>query len=174
MNQGRHETAAAAYGTALERQPYNWLLMSEVSKFLTHTLKDPQGGLEMAEAGLSLNPACSSDLWNDRGESLFQLDRIDEAHDAYERALEVNPDDVRTRFNLIWVFSRQKDFASALKTIAEALSLDRANVYRERLLQQQTEILSQLDHRYSHEKSLQLNRVGNYVAKPKTSKAVDS
>ena len=39
---GRFEAVLAAYEQALERQPYNWVLMNEVAHFLTFSLHDPQ------------------------------------------------------------------------------------------------------------------------------------
>ena len=169
INAGRYEAAAAEYLGALERQPINWHLMGEVSKFLNFTLEDPNSGLEMVRAALALNPTCSSDLWNDLGDSLFNIGRFDEAYQAYMKALRINPNDIRARFNLAWIFSQQKDFTAALKAIAEALSLDQYNTYREGLLQKQAEILSQLDYRHRQQTLMQINRVGQHSSKPKTS-----
>src|SRR5205823_12304411 len=51
---------------------------------------------------------------------------------------------VRARYNLAWVFTREKNFPAALGIIAEALALDKTGEYRERLLQKQSEVLAQL------------------------------
>ena len=45
---GAFEAAATAYQKALERQPMNWLLMSEIAKFPTFTLRAPESGPAMA------------------------------------------------------------------------------------------------------------------------------
>jgi tetratricopeptide (TPR) repeat protein len=138
--EGRHEAAMDAYRTALERQPNNWRLMGEVAQYLTLQLREHAAGLEMARAALALNPI-GPDLWNTLGDSLFCLDRAEEAHDALLRAVALNPSDVRARYNLAFTFGRRRDYLSALRMIAEGLAHDRAGQFRERLLAKQTEIL---------------------------------
>ncbi|MBV9061941.1 MAG: hypothetical protein JOY77_03310, partial [Alphaproteobacteria bacterium] len=56
----------------------------------------------------------------------------------------VNQTDVRSRFNLSFVYSRQHNFAQALRVLAEALALDKSGEYRDRLLQKQNETLTYL------------------------------
>ena len=138
--------------------------MREVATFLAFGLREPAVGLEMARAALALNPACSADLWNALGDCLFSLGRIGEARRAFERALDVNPDDVQARYNLSFVFAHQKDFAAALKLIAEGLALDTWGEYRERLLQKQAEVLSGLAERSRQTFLFQANRVSTYFA----------
>ncbi len=157
--QGRVELATSSFRTALEMQPWNWLLLCEVANFLTFGMQEPQSGLELARAGLELNPACSAELWNAYGAAAFALGRVDHARHAYERALTVNPDDVQGRFNLSWVFLRKRDHAEALRMIAEGLARDRTGAYRERLMQQQSQVLADLARRNNQEFRTLLNRV---------------
>jgi tetratricopeptide (TPR) repeat protein len=109
LQAGAYDSAATAYQKALERQPLNWLLMSEIAKFLTFTLKAPESGLAMARQALALNPACSPDLWNTYGNSLFVLGRHADARLAFQRALAINPNDVRAWYNLSFVYAQEKD-----------------------------------------------------------------
>jgi tetratricopeptide (TPR) repeat protein len=88
---GRFEAALTAYQQALECQPYNWLLLNEVAQFLTFSLRNPAVGLEMARAALACNPACSADLWNMLGDSLYELGRVEESRQAFLRALQIKP-----------------------------------------------------------------------------------
>jgi tetratricopeptide (TPR) repeat protein len=159
LQAGRFEAGLAAYQQALERQPYNWVLMNEVAHFLTFSLGNPTAGLEMAKAALARNPSCSADLWNMLGDSQFVLGRIEESRKAFLRALEVNADDVRARYNLAYVHARTREYPQALQRIAEALALDRAGHYREGLLQKQSEVLALLAQRYQEESQRMVNRV---------------
>jgi tetratricopeptide (TPR) repeat protein len=166
---GRFEAALTAYRQALEGQPYNWLLMNEVSHFLTFPLRAPAAGLEMARAALACNPACSADLWNMLGDSLFELGRVEESRQAFLRALQINPDDARARFNLTFVHVRTEEYADAMRRIAEALTLDRTGTYRDRLLQTQSEILARLSQRYQQEHRRMADRISTRLDTPKPS-----
>lgn len=154
----RYETAAVAYRDAIQRQPSNWMLMSEAAKFLSFTLRDPRAGLEMIRVALGLNPM-SAELWNTLGDTLFLLERYQAAGQAFRRAIILDPEEVRARYNLAFVLEQDKDYAAALKVIADALVLDKQGAYREGLLRKQGEILQQLAKR-SHERGLRgVNRV---------------
>jgi tetratricopeptide (TPR) repeat protein len=156
---GRFEAALTAYQQALERQPQNWVLMNEVAHFLTFSLRSPAAGLEIVKAALACNPSCSAELWNMLGDSLFALGRLEESRQAFLRALRVNADDVRARYNLAYVHARTREYAWALQRIAEALALDRRGTYREGLLQKQSEVLGQLTQRQQQESLRITNRI---------------
>jgi tetratricopeptide (TPR) repeat protein len=149
--EGSLEAALAAYQQALERQPQNWALLAEVGQFLVSQLQDAGAGFEMAKAALACNPACSADLWNLLGDCLYFLGRIEESERAYLRALQVNPNDVRARYNLVVVYHQSRRYRLALQRIAEALELDGPGIYRDSLLQKQTEVLAQLSRRQQQE-----------------------
>jgi tetratricopeptide (TPR) repeat protein len=174
IQDGRFEAAAVAYREALQRQPYNWLLMSQAAKFLMFTLKDAQAGLQLARAALPLNP-CSSELWNTLGDGLFLLERIDEARYAFQRALELESEDVRARYNLSFIFEHERNYAAALKIIAEALTLDKRGAYREGLLRKQGEILQKLASGFHQQGQRKVNRVTDlersaHAPQPETNK----
>src|SRR5213076_1731349 len=98
---------------------------------------DPKAGIDMAKVALGLNPTCSAELWNTLGDGLYEFGRIAEARSAYLKALQVNAADVRARYNLAWVYAREKNFPAAVDIIADGLALDKTGEYRERLLQKQ-------------------------------------
>jgi tetratricopeptide (TPR) repeat protein len=164
--QGRYEGAATAYRVALERTPWDWLVVLEASNFLTFGLRDARAGAELAHAGLELNPCCSPDLWNAYGDALYSLGQIDRARTAYERSLAVSADDVQARYNLAWVFLHNKQHADALRVIAEALALDWRGTFRDRLLQKQAEVLADLNRRAQQELHTLMNRVSLYPRSP--------
>jgi tetratricopeptide (TPR) repeat protein len=164
---GRFELAAGFYREALALQPRNWVLLCEVSQFLTFSLRDPKAGADMAKVALALNPTCSAELWNALGDALYEFGRTAEARSAYEKALTVNAADVRARYNLAWVAARERDYPAALGRIAEALALDKTGEYRDRLLQKQQEVLARLTQRHQQEYLLLINLVSKYAAEEK-------
>ena len=159
---GRFEAALTAYQQALELQPFNWTLMHEVAQFLTFSLGGPAAGLEMAKAALACNPTCSADLWNMLGDSLFELGCVEESRQAYLRALQINPADARAHFNLTFVHVRTREYAEALHRVAEALTLDKAGAYRDRLMQMQSQVLAQLTRRWQQERLWMADRVSTH------------
>ena len=173
IQHGRIEAALAAYHQALERQPYNWILMNEVAMFLTFTLRSPASGIKMAKAALDLNPNCSSELWNTLGDAWFEVGKVAEAKGAYERALKINPSDIRGRYNMAWVFNVERRYRQALAVIAEALALDETGEYNERLMKKQSEILTRLAMRNQQRMFLQANRVSNRTT-PESAKSDQS
>lgn len=160
---GRFELAATYYNQALDRQPRNWVLLNEISMFLTFQLRDPKAGIDMAKVALALNPTCSAELWNTLGDGLYECGRTAEARSAYHKALAVNSADVRSRYNLAWVHTRAKNFPAALQMVAEAIAFDKTGEFRERLLHKQQEILAQLTLRHQQEYLLLINLVSRYA-----------
>ncbi len=170
---GRFELAAGFYREALAQQPRNWVLLCEVSQFLTFQLGDPKAGADMAKVALALNPTCSAELWNALGDALYEFGRTEEARSAYEKALTVNAADVRARHNLAWVHTRLKDYPQALNRIAQALALDKIGQYRQQLLQKQQEVLALQTRRHQQEYLLLINLVSK-GARQESDKPKDS
>jgi tetratricopeptide (TPR) repeat protein len=160
---GRFEMAATFYRQALERQPWNWVVLNEVSMFLTFSLRDVKAGIDLAKVALGLNPACSAELWCTLGDGLYEFGRTAEARSAYERALQVSPTDVRAHYNLGWVHARQRDYAAALAVLAEGLALDKTGQYRDRLLHKQQEVLMHQAARHQQEYLLLVNLVSRHA-----------
>lgn len=159
---GRFELAASDYQAALQRQPYNWVLLSEIASFLIFALRDLKAGIDMAKLALQLNPTCSAELWNTLGDGLFEFGRLAEARSAYHQALSVNDSDVRARYNLAWVYTREKNYPAALERIAQALTLDKLGQYRDRLLAKQQEVVALQAARHQQEYLLLINLVSKY------------
>jgi tetratricopeptide (TPR) repeat protein len=164
---GRYELAASFYNQALERQPRNWVLLNEISAFLTFQLGDAKAGIDIAKIALALNPACSAELWNTLGDGLYEIGRTVEARSAYLKALAVNESDVRSRYNLAWVYAREKNSPTALKMLAEAIAFDKTGEFRQRILQKQQEVLAQLDLRHQQEYLLLINLVSRFAQQTK-------
>ena len=123
---------------------------------------DDRGGVHEIDYGPVLTEGPGADTL---GDGLYEFGRTAEARSAYRKALEVNSTDVRARYNLAWVFTREKNFPAALGIIAEALALDKTGEYRERLLQKQSEVLAQLAVRNQQEYLLLINLVSKYAKK---------
>ena len=85
LKSGRFELASGFYQQALKLQPHNWVLLNEVSSFMTFQMGDPKWAIDMAKTALALNPTCSADLWNTLGDALFEFGRTAEARAAYEQ-----------------------------------------------------------------------------------------
>jgi tetratricopeptide (TPR) repeat protein len=160
---GRFEMASEYYQQAVKEQPWNWVLLNEASMFLTFSMRNPKRGMDMAKLALALNPTCSADLWSTLGDALYEFGRTTEARGAYYKAMAVNASDVRSRYNLAWVHTREKDYAAALVRIAEALALDKTGEYRDRLLQKLNEVMHHLTLRNQHEYLLLINLVSKYA-----------
>jgi tetratricopeptide (TPR) repeat protein len=141
---GRTELALLAFREALELQPTNWITIREAARFVAYSIQDHRAGQALAESGLALNPL-SADLWNTRGDCLFQQNLHAKAHESFLKALEVHPNDIRARYNLVYTYAQQRDLEAALRMTAEGLAKDQTGDYRERFLQRQSEILSRLE-----------------------------
>jgi tetratricopeptide (TPR) repeat protein len=161
--QGRFELASGYYQEALRLQPRNWVLLNEVSMFLTYNMRDPKAGANLAKIALGLNPTCSADLWNTLGDALYEWGRTVEAKGAYEKAITINAADVRSRFNLAFVHVRERNFDAALRRIAEAFTLDKTGEYRDRLMQKMQEVVHHVSLRHQQEYLLLINLVSRYT-----------
>lgn len=160
-SQGCHEAALAAFQEALLLQPYDWMLMSEASKFLTFAIRDPSSGRAMAEASLLLNPSCSSELWDDLGDSLFMAGDAPLAMLAFRKALLINDKDARAHYNLACGLAREGRDHEALRAIAAGLACDLSGHYRKSLLGKQAEILAGIDQTQQRKKLLASNRLSH-------------
>jgi tetratricopeptide (TPR) repeat protein len=139
---GRRSEALESYRTALERSPRDWYVIGEAAEFVGLQLRNYAAGLELARAAVVLNPWYSTWLWNVLGDSLFLLDRVDDAHEAYLQARRIDPTDPRTNLNLAFTLTQSGQFRSALDAIAAGLARDVRGFYRDRLLEKQQQILA--------------------------------
>lgn len=142
---GRLDAALETYRNALQVSPRDWALLGEVAELLSLRVQDHSAAITLARAALELNPVYSPWLWNVLGDALFCLERYEEAHAAYLRAEQIDDTDARTNLNLAYTFLQRADFAAALRVIARGLANDTTALYRERLLEKQRHVLSELD-----------------------------
>src|SRR5262249_39364047 len=138
----------------------------EISAFLTFQMRDPKAGIDMAKLALAQNPTCSAELWNTLGDGLYEFGRTAEARSAYQKALAVNPSDVRARHNLVWVYTRERDYENALQMVGEALAHDKTGQLRERLLHKQNEILALAARQHQQAACVIVSRTGSSCERP--------
>ena len=160
---GRYNDALESYRTALERNPRDWSLIGQAAEFVSLQLKDFQAGVELSRAAIELNPWYSAWLWNVLGDSLFCLNRFDEAHVAYLQAERIDPRDVRANFNLSYTYFQQGAYRDALMAIARGLAGDAAGAFRERLLGKQQQILTTISDRAMSEQERLLKRTAAFA-----------
>jgi tetratricopeptide (TPR) repeat protein len=152
----RPNAARAALAHALALAPRDWTLYEEAASFLTYVVRDREAGRVLARYGLSLNPL-SMGLWNVLGDCELHARRPREALRCYERAIELNPSEVRARYNAAYAFTARRDYGAALRMIADALALDDGG-YRERLLGKQARIVDLLARRRQNEQARRRDR----------------
>lgn len=160
---GRLEPAKADYQAALAQQPRDWRLLGEVAEFLIRHVADYASALKLARAALELNPWTSVWLWNVLGDALFALDRYDEAHQAYQRALAIDASDPRTHLNLAYTHLQAGDQTAALAAVAQGLAADRAGVFRSRLLEKQQQILTLVSAKHASEQDWLVRRASRLL-----------
>jgi len=145
IDERRPNAARGAFATALALAPNDWVLHQEAASFLAYVAKDRETAAALARHGLELNPLATG-LWNVLGDCDLHARRPEEALRCYERAIEVNPSEVRGRYNAAYALSASRDHAAALRMLADAMALD-DGTYRQRLLGEQARILDRLARR---------------------------
>lgn len=145
VDERRPNAARGAFATALALAPNDWQLLEEAASFLAYVAKDRGAARALARHGLELNPLATG-LWNVLGDCDLHARRPEEALRCYERAIEINPSDVRGRYNAAYALSARRDHAAALRMLADAMALDDGS-YRQRLLGEQARILDRLARR---------------------------
>jgi Flp pilus assembly protein TadD len=153
----RPNAARAAFAQALALAPSDWTLHEQAASFLAYVAKDREAARALARHGLELNPL-STGLWNVLGDCELHARRPHEALRNYERAIELNPHEVRGRYNSAYALTALRDHAGALRMLAEAMALDDGS-YRERLLGEQARILDRLARRHRSDRDRIRDRV---------------
>ena len=122
--------------------PDDWYVAEQTASYLAYVDRDYDGARDVARHGLQLNPL-STTLWNVLGDCELHAGRIQRALECFTRAIELNPREVRGRYNASYALSASHDERAALGMIADGLALDDGS-YRERLLRKQARILDKL------------------------------
>jgi len=105
-------------------------------------LRSFDAAVELLREAVALNPCFSSWLWNALGDSLYCLQRYEDAHEAYLQASRIEPNDSRTSLNLGYTLAHFGLLEDALHALARGLAHDTLAVYRTRLLEKQSQILA--------------------------------
>lgn len=150
VDERRCDAARPALVQAMRLAPGDWPLHEEAASFLAYVAKDREAARELARDGLELNPLATG-LWNVLGDCELHARRPREALGCYERAVQLDPREVRGRYNASYALTALRDQAGALRMLAEALALD-DGTYRERLLAKQARILDRLARRRQSER----------------------
>jgi len=156
--EGRRQAAAWAYREAHQRQPYNWVLLGEIARFMLAMQGDPRAAAEIAALALDLNPL-DPGLWNLVGDSHFAQGNHAEARRSFERALSLYPGDARTRLNLVYSLVKANELEGALRMIAEGLAADTDGELHTRLLERQAEILAEMARRREQRRGKLVDRL---------------
>jgi tetratricopeptide (TPR) repeat protein len=139
------QEALQAYQEAEAHFSQSWLLHTEWAHLCLYNLRDPQQALEHAHQAAQLNPTGSSRVWNVLGDALYMLERYEDAHEAFLKALAINPEDPRSHLNLAWTRLLRQEQAQGLRHVADGLALDQAGHYRDALLEVQGRLLGRLN-----------------------------
>jgi tetratricopeptide (TPR) repeat protein len=141
---GRWDDALDCYRRGLERYPEDWHLLGQAAQFLTQQLLRHEEAHELASRAVARNPWLSSFLWNTLGNCRFCLGRVEDAHQAYQRAREIDASDPQTWLNLAYTLARLGDHEAALEATARGLFHDADGRFETALLDKQREILGRL------------------------------
>jgi len=160
---GRKEEALGDYKLALSRSRLDWALLGELSDFLNSQLADHRAARDLARAAVELNPHYSTWLWNLLGDALFNLERVEEAHQAYLQARRINPRDAQTNLNLAYTHLIFGAHGEALEAIRVGLLHDVRGLYRDRLLDKQRHVLLSLTETWKADQE-RLNRRNQRLA----------
>jgi tetratricopeptide (TPR) repeat protein len=157
---GQLRQAVASYGTAIERNPQDWVLIGEAAEFVAAQLRDYTVGMELAKEALQLNPWYSPWLWNVLGECLASLKRPEEAHECYLHAHRIHPEDPATNLKLAHSWLVLGDPQRSLEAAATGLANDSNALFRHALLGQQQQAIASLSLRWQAERETSARRRG--------------
>ncbi len=139
------EAILARFEEAHERFPFAWLVLGQAASAATFAARNPQRGLELAMKGLEVCPAASAGLWCEYGDALYALERYEQAHEAFERAARINPEDPRVHLSLGWSHAALWRVEEAIRSLARGIELDEFNLYGEHLLEKLKSVMEQRD-----------------------------
>lgn len=150
--QGLFREALDDYRRAIDESPRDWRLLGEAAQLAATSLRDPASGLELARIAIRLNPWYSPFLWNVLGDCLAALDRVDEAHESYERSLRLHPEGAETHLRLATSWLRLGDAARSLESVARGLACDVDDMHRHPLLDCQRVAIEAVSRRWVAER----------------------
>ena len=131
------------FEVAHEQHPYNWRILGQWASTATFFAKKPKRGLEIAMKALQICPSASGSLWDEFGDALYALERYEEAHRAFSRAHEINPEEPRTYLSLGWSHAALWEVEEAIECLCKGIKLDTYNAYSERFLTKLKSVMEQ-------------------------------
>jgi tetratricopeptide (TPR) repeat protein len=149
--------ASQWFRLACEVLPSDWYALWLYGRFLLFHRQDYPAALEIAESALRRNPVYPP-IWTLYGDALYYLNRLEEAEQAYQRALYLEPDDARAYYCLSFIHSRDGRYSEALECLAAALARDVDASLRSEILEHQANVLQKLDQRQRRRRDAVANR----------------
>lgn len=137
------EVVMERFELAHAANPFNWRILGQWSGSATFFAKDPRRGLDLAMKGLQICPSASGSLWNEYGDALYALERYEEAHRAFLRSREIDPEEPRTRLSLGWSHSALWQVDEAVDSLCEGIKLDVYNAYGDRFMEKLKSVMEQ-------------------------------
>lgn len=119
---GNDKLAEVAFTEALSKDPRHVKSLLNLSRVLLETDRSEEA-LGEIEFAIEID-STSGEALRLKGVALHDLGRVDEAVDAYRRALTLNDRDAWTMNNLGFVYLREHRFVDALPPLARAVELD--------------------------------------------------
>jgi tetratricopeptide (TPR) repeat protein len=113
-----------AYRVALQLERDNWMLLGEAGEAALRRARHPELAHMLLTEALRINPWYAGGTWNSLGDLYWSQGRIEDARQAYERAVQANPESFRGYLNLSDVCRRQGDHARAVEMAAMAIARD--------------------------------------------------
>lgn len=156
------EQAQTLYEEACEKHPEHWVLRHEVARFFHYVKRDAQAALGHIQEALRLNPTGSSELWCEYGDIIYEMNAFIASHQAFSRAIEINPESARAQYNIAWTYNDLGKYDEALEHCAKGLACDPTDLYRERLTKLQDKIL---DARAEYRKASKARRDNRFMVK---------
>lgn len=135
------DRACAEYEKIIASHPALWNVLTGWAGCELHLRKNPARALELATRAVAINPTCSPRVWNEYGDALYALGRLQEAHEAFERAVAIWDRDARGWANLTWTLYDLERHDEALDAANRALKLDTRQVHHEGVLQKVRKIM---------------------------------
>jgi tetratricopeptide (TPR) repeat protein len=124
---GRIDEAAADFGKALELDPTNPTILSNVGHILINYSRDAQGAIRRLNDALAQNPE-DARAYRDRAMANAYLQDFEAAEADAKKAAEVAPDDFENFAILANIFLFQNDFEAARDALTQAI-----NAYKPKL-----------------------------------------
>ena len=131
-----------------------------MAEFVLRQLRDYRSALPLAQAAVTLNPWYSAWLWVVLGDTLYALDRFEEAHEAYVQARRIDEQDPRTCLSLAYSYHQLGRLPEALEAIAQAFAHDPQGVFRDRLLEKQQHLIAAVEGKWRSEQEWLNRRAG--------------